>query len=98
MDATEPKNSTALISIAAVVVIIYGMQAAKVLLVPFLLAVFLALITVRPMLWMQRRRVPSVFAALLIVIAAESSAHRSRNSRPRCLPTRPGSRPAWNAR
>ena len=40
----------AAISLAAVVVVIYGMQAASVLLVPFLLAVFIALITVRPML------------------------------------------------
>ena len=63
------KNTNALISAAAVVVIVFGMQAAKVLLVPFLLAVFLALITVRPMLWLQQRRVPSVAAALLIVTA-----------------------------
>lgn len=41
---------------------------AKALLVPFLLAAFLALITVRPMLWMQRRRVPAILAALAIVI------------------------------
>ena len=67
-DAVTP-NSTALISVAAVIVIIYGMQAASVLMVPFLLAVFLALIAVRPMLWMQSKRVPSVLAALLIVIA-----------------------------
>ena len=33
---------------AAIVVVIYGMQAAKVLLVPFLLAVFLAMIAVLP--------------------------------------------------
>jgi predicted PurR-regulated permease PerM len=65
----DNNRSTALISIAAVVVIIYGMQAAQVLLVPFLLAVFLALITVRPMLWMQKRKVPTVLAALLIVTA-----------------------------
>jgi predicted PurR-regulated permease PerM len=65
----EPQKTNPLISIAAVIVIVYGMQAAKVLLVPFLLAVFLALITVRPMLWMQRHRVPSVLAALLIVCA-----------------------------
>jgi predicted PurR-regulated permease PerM len=45
------------------------MQAAKVLLVPFLLAVFLALIAVRPMLWLQSKRVPSVLAALLIVFS-----------------------------
>ena len=52
---------------AAIVVVIYGMQMMSVLLVPFLLAVFLALITVRPMLWMQEHRVPSILAALIIV-------------------------------
>ncbi len=52
---------------AAVVVVIYGMQMMSVLLVPFLIAAFLALITVRPMLWLQAHRVPSVLAALLIV-------------------------------
>ena len=44
------------------------MQAAKVLLVPFLLAGFIGLITVRPMLWMQRHRVPAMVAALIIVL------------------------------
>ena len=69
MDVAQVKNTNALISFAAVIVIVFGLQAAKVLLVPFLLAVFLALITVRPMLWLQQRRVPSVAAALLIVIS-----------------------------
>jgi predicted PurR-regulated permease PerM len=69
MNITQGKNTNALISVAAVIVIVYGMQAAKVLLVPFLLAVFLALITVRPMLWLQQHKVPSIAAALLIVIA-----------------------------
>ena len=54
-------------SFAAVIVVIYGMQLAKVLLVPFLIAAFLALITVRPMLWLQQRRAPSFLAALIIV-------------------------------
>ena len=67
VDPGQKNNSTALISAAAVVVIIFGMQAAKVLLVPFLLAVFFALICVRPMLWLQSRRVPSLLAALLVV-------------------------------
>jgi predicted PurR-regulated permease PerM len=69
MEIAKEKSTNALISAAAVIVIVYGMQAAKVLLVPFLLAVFLALITVRPMLWLQERRVPSIAAALLIVTA-----------------------------
>ena len=62
-------GSGALLSFAAVIVIVYGMQAAKVLLVPFLLAVFLALIAIRPMLWLQKKRVPSALAALMIVLA-----------------------------
>ena len=53
--------------LAAIVIVVYGMQAAKVILVPFIIAVFLALITVRPMLWLQSKRVPAILAALLIV-------------------------------
>lgn len=64
----ESRQTGAAISIAAIVVVIYGMQAAKVLLVPFLLAVFLAMVSVRPMLWLQSKRVPSVIAVLLIVV------------------------------
>ncbi|MDX1516987.1 MAG: AI-2E family transporter [Woeseiaceae bacterium] len=69
MNVTAGKNTSAIISLAAVIVVIYGMQAAKALLVPFLVAVFLALITVRPMLFMQSRRVPAILAALIIVTA-----------------------------
>jgi len=53
--------------LAAIVIVIYGMQAAKVILVPFLIAVFLALITVKPMLWLQSKRIPSIIAAFMIV-------------------------------
>lgn len=67
-DQIKNKGSAA-VTAAAVVVVIYGMQMAKVLLVPFLIAAFLALITVRPMLWLQEKRVPSFLAALVIVSA-----------------------------
>ena len=67
MDDSTQKKGNALISFAAIIVIMYGMQMAKVLLVPFLFAAFLSLITVRPMLWMQRNRVPAILAALIIV-------------------------------
>mgnify|MGYP001812201647 CR=1 FL=1 len=69
MSVIDRSRAGAVISVAAVVVVIYGLQAASVLLVPFLLAVFIALITVRPMLWLQTHGVPSVIAALLIVTA-----------------------------
>jgi AI-2 transport protein TqsA len=65
-DTVRQKGSAIMIS-AAIVVLIYGMQMAKVILVPFLIAVFLALITVRPMLWLQQKRVPSILAAFVIV-------------------------------
>jgi len=69
MSDQAAKNIGVVISFAAVIVIVYGLQAAKDMLVPFLLAAFLALITVRPMLWLQAKRVPSLLAALLIVSA-----------------------------
>lgn len=67
MEQVPQQKGSTLLALAAIVVVIYGMQAAKVLLVPFLIAAFLALITVKPMLWLQRHRVPSILAALLIV-------------------------------
>ena len=68
MDTISGRNASTAITLAAIIVIVYGMQAAKVLFVPFLLAVFLALITVRPMLWLQKHRVPSFLAALIVLI------------------------------
>jgi predicted PurR-regulated permease PerM len=62
-------NSNVIIGLAALVVVIYGMQAASVLLVPFLVAVFVALIVVRPLLWMQSKRIPVIVATLAIVIS-----------------------------
>jgi predicted PurR-regulated permease PerM len=68
VDTISGRNAGTAITLAAIIVIVYGMQAAKVLLVPFLLAVFLALITVRPMLWLQKHRVPSILAALFVLV------------------------------
>ena len=67
MDNLTENRGSSVISFAAVIVVVFGLQMAKALLVPFLLAAFLALITVRPMLWMQRHRVPAILAALAIV-------------------------------
>jgi AI-2 transport protein TqsA len=67
VEVTAPKTS-AIITLAAIVVIVAGMKAASAIIVPFMIAAFLALITVRPMLWLQANRVPTVLAALLIVL------------------------------
>jgi len=67
VDKPQQNKSSAIIISAAIIVVIYGLQMMSVLLVPFLIAAFLALITVRPMLWLQEHRVPSILAALVIV-------------------------------
>jgi predicted PurR-regulated permease PerM len=64
-----PAKTNVVIILAAIVVVIYGMQSASAIIIPFLVATFLALITVRPMLWLQEHRVPTVLAALIIVLA-----------------------------
>jgi predicted PurR-regulated permease PerM len=52
---------------AAFVIVIAGMRAAQSLLVPFLLAAFLAVVLTPPLHWLERRRIPTPFALLIIV-------------------------------
>ncbi len=56
-----------IVALASVVVIIAGMQAATTLLIPFLLAVFIAVITAPSMTWMQRKGVPTGLAMGVVV-------------------------------
>jgi AI-2 transport protein TqsA len=57
-----------LLIIAALVVIAAGIKAAQPLMVPFLLAVFIATIAATPMFWLERHRVPP-WAAIPLVMA-----------------------------
>ena len=52
---------------AAFVVVVAGMKSAAVLVVPFLLAGFLAIICAPPLYWMQRKGVPSIVSILLLM-------------------------------
>jgi predicted PurR-regulated permease PerM len=58
-----------LLTAAAVVVVIAGLRAAQKLVIPFLLATFLAIICSPGVVWLQRRRVPKLLAILLVVLA-----------------------------
>lgn len=58
-----------LLTIAAIVFIIWGIRQAQPVLVSFLLAVFLAVLATPPVLWLQRKRVPSVLAISLVILA-----------------------------
>ena len=54
---------------AALVVIAAGMKSAQDLMVPFLLATFIATIAATPMFWLQRRGLPSSIALPTVMVA-----------------------------
>ncbi len=60
--------SVTLLTLAASVVVIAGMRAAQNLIVPLMLALFLAIIAAPGVSWLKRKRVPSAVAILLVVI------------------------------
>jgi AI-2 transport protein TqsA len=63
------RTSHVLLTVAACIVIIAGLKAATVILVPFLLSAFIAIISAPPMFWLQRKGVPSVLAVFMVVLA-----------------------------
>ncbi len=56
-----------LITVACFVIIIAGMKAAADILVPFFLAIFIAIIFTPPLFWMQRKKIPTIIAIILII-------------------------------
>lgn len=61
------KTARLFLTLAAVVVVIAGMKASQEILVPFLLALFLAVLAASPMFWLQRKGMP-VWLSLLVVV------------------------------
>jgi predicted PurR-regulated permease PerM len=62
------KTPQILVTIASFIVIVAGMRAAEVILVPFLLAAFIAIISASPMFWLQKRGVPAWLSLLIVVL------------------------------
>jgi predicted PurR-regulated permease PerM len=58
-----------LIVLASLVIVAAGLSAGKVILVPFLLAGFIAILCASPMFWLQRRGLPTWMALLLVILA-----------------------------
>ena len=58
-----------LVGIAAFIIVVAGLKAAAGLVVPFLLAVFLAILCAPSLAWLRRRRVPSGISILVIMAA-----------------------------
>lgn len=61
--------SQILLTVAAFVVVIAGMRAAVSIVVPFLLAAFIAIISAPPLFWLHRKGLP-IWLALMIVISS----------------------------
>ena len=67
-DQSNSHRGTRLLIIAATfVIIIWGINQAQSVLASFLVAVFLAVIGTPPVLWLERKRVPSLVAVLIVV-------------------------------
>jgi len=67
MTPLSVRNSP-LINMAAFVIVVAGMKAASPLVVPFLLAVFLAIICAPPLFWMQEKGIPEFAGMLLLIV------------------------------
>ena len=62
------KASQIIITTAAFVIVVAGMKAAKTILVPFLLAAFIAIISGSPLFWLQRKGLPRWLALLVVIL------------------------------
>ncbi len=68
--APDPGAYTrAVLTVIALIVAIAAMKAAQAILVPFIVAAFLAVVGARPMQWLQSKGCPSVIAVALVVLA-----------------------------
>lgn len=64
----EVHHRSLLLTLASFVIVVAGMRAAQPLMVPFLLAIFIAIICTGPLHWLQERKVPTALAVLIIIL------------------------------
>jgi AI-2 transport protein TqsA len=71
MDAINHKARAfdILVAVAAFVVVIAGMSAAKGILVPFFLAVFISIISALPLFWLRQKGLPSWVSLLIVILS-----------------------------
>ncbi len=68
-NAKHTAKAPALLILASFIIVLAGMKAASSILVPFFLAVFIAVICAPPLFWLQRKGVPKVLALALLLVA-----------------------------
>ena len=62
-------KAPALLILGSFIIVVAGMKEASSILVPFFLAVLIAVICAPPLFWLQRRGVSKVLALVLILVA-----------------------------
>jgi AI-2 transport protein TqsA len=68
-DSATGRGANLLLGVASFIVIVAGMRAAAPIVVPFLLAAFIAVVCAPPLFWLQRKGVPAVLAVVAVIIA-----------------------------
>ena len=61
-------NTNILLVAAAFVIVIAGVKSAASILIPFLLSIFIAILSAPVMRWLTRHRVPEIVAVILILV------------------------------
>ncbi|MGI9227611.1 MAG: AI-2E family transporter, partial [Gammaproteobacteria bacterium] len=65
--SSKPVGIPILITLAAFVVVVAGVRAAEAVVVPFLLSVFIAVISAPALLWLENKRVPRWLAMFIVL-------------------------------
>lgn len=70
MSNSQPRSrlGRALMVFASTIVILAGLKAAADIIVPFLLAAFIALLCTTPLLWLNRRGIPNTLSVIIVLV------------------------------
>ena len=68
LDRTDASGAQVLFSLACFVVVVFGLRAAAPILLPSVLALFLAVLSLPVMVWLRRHRVPKASAIIIPVL------------------------------
>ena len=61
-------NDSQLIKLAALIIIFAGVIYAKLIIAPFLLALFISIICMQPITWLEKKKIPRSFAILIVIL------------------------------
>ncbi len=66
-NSTSNTSLNTILILAAIVIIVAGMKVSSPILVPVLLAIFIATLSAPPLLWLERKGLPTILALLVVI-------------------------------